>query len=94
MRKSLSVSTDSAQMPASSHAGQLWLPTFFYEQQLWAKGLGAVAGVDEVGRGALAGPVVAGAVIIDPATLENPLWSCATANCFRRAGESNWPEKS
>lgn len=30
---------------------------------------GIVAGIDEVGRGPLAGPVVAAAVIIDPATL-------------------------
>lgn len=30
---------------------------------------GLVAGIDEVGRGPLAGPVVAAAVIIDPATL-------------------------
>lgn len=62
-------------MPASGAAGQTWIPTFAFEQQLWAKGLCAVAGVDEVGRGALAGPVVAGAVIIHPATLEHPLWS-------------------
>ncbi len=42
-----------------------------YEVELWAAGLRAVAGVDEVGRGALAGPVVAAAVILppDPATL-------------------------
>lgn len=30
---------------------------------------GVVAGIDEVGRGPLAGPVVAAAIIIDPATL-------------------------
>lgn len=30
---------------------------------------GVVAGIDEVGRGPLAGPVIAAAVIIDPATL-------------------------
>ncbi|WEV51995.1 ribonuclease HII [Lactobacillus sp. ESL0731] len=35
-----------------------------YEQQFWAKGQ-IVAGVDEVGRGPLAGPVVTAAVIID-----------------------------
>ena len=36
-----------------------------HERQLHAAGLRAVAGVDEVGRGCLAGPVVAGAVILD-----------------------------
>jgi ribonuclease HII len=36
------------------------------EEAAWARGL-RVAGVDEAGRGPLAGPVVAGAVILDPA---------------------------
>jgi ribonuclease HII len=36
------------------------------ERELRARGFKAVAGVDEVGRGALFGPVVAGAVILDP----------------------------
>ncbi len=37
------------------------------ERRLRGEGHRAVAGVDEVGRGCLAGPVVAGAVILDPA---------------------------
>ncbi len=36
------------------------------ERELRARGFHAVAGVDEVGRGALFGPVVAAAVILDP----------------------------
>ncbi len=36
------------------------------ERELWAAGLEHVAGVDEVGRGPLAGPVVAAAVIFRP----------------------------
>lgn len=36
------------------------------ERELHARGFHAVAGVDEVGRGALFGPVVAGAVILSP----------------------------
>jgi ribonuclease HII len=36
------------------------------ERELWGRGVGAVAGVDEVGRGPLAGPVVAAAVILRP----------------------------
>ncbi len=35
-----------------------------YERELWASGLTHIAGVDEAGRGPLAGPVVAGAVIL------------------------------
>ena len=37
-------------------------PDFSEEQKLWAKGYNLVIGVDEVGRGCFAGPVVAGAV--------------------------------
>lgn len=36
------------------------------ERALWARGIGAVAGIDEAGRGPLAGPVVAAAVIMPP----------------------------
>jgi ribonuclease HII len=39
---------------------------FAQEEPLWARGL-RVAGVDEAGRGPLAGPVVAAAVVLDPA---------------------------
>lgn len=38
-----------------------------YEKELWEEGL-LVAGVDEAGRGPLAGPVVAAAVILPPFT--------------------------
>jgi ribonuclease HII len=41
--------------------------TLRYEQKAWASGAARVAGVDEVGRGSLFGPVVAAAVILDPA---------------------------
>jgi ribonuclease HII len=37
-----------------------------FEQLAWAAGAKLVAGVDEVGRGCLFGPVVAGAVILEP----------------------------
>jgi len=37
-----------------------------FEKQAWAAGAKLVAGVDEVGRGCLFGPVVAGAVILEP----------------------------
>ncbi len=41
-------------------------PTDAIERRLRLKGLRAIAGVDEAGRGPLAGPVVAAAVILDP----------------------------
>ena len=40
--------------------------TLKFEKQAWASGAQRVAGVDEVGRGALFGPVVAAAVILEP----------------------------
>ena len=39
-------------------------PSLFHEQELHARGIRPVAGVDEAGRGPLAGPVVAAAVIL------------------------------
>ena len=40
------------------------MPSFIEEEQLVAKGYRLIAGVDEAGRGALAGPVLAAAVIL------------------------------
>ena len=37
-----------------------------YEARAWRTGLERIAGIDEAGRGPLAGPVVAAAVIIAP----------------------------
>lgn len=39
-------------------------PNLKFEQDLWNSGLAFVAGFDEAGRGALAGPVAVGAVIL------------------------------
>lgn len=41
------------------------LPDFKYEKKLYKKGYKFVAGVDEVGRGCFAGPLVTGCVIFD-----------------------------
>ena len=41
-------------------------PDFAEEQILWSRGYRHVAGIDEVGRGCLAGPVTAAAVILPP----------------------------
>ena len=42
------------------------MPDLTYEHRLRARGVGLVAGVDEAGRGPLAGPVVAAAVVLPP----------------------------
>jgi ribonuclease HII len=41
-------------------------PDFGFESKLWEKGIRFIAGVDEAGRGALAGPVSAGALVLPP----------------------------
>ncbi len=38
----------------------------FFERDIWRRGFALIAGVDEVGRGALAGPLVAAAVVLPP----------------------------
>lgn len=50
-------------------------PDTFFESQFWKNGLVHVAGLDEAGRGALAGPVAVGAVILptDEALLSETL---------------------
>jgi ribonuclease HII len=39
-------------------------PDLSYEHRLWRSGINYIAGLDEAGRGALAGPVAVGAVIL------------------------------
>ncbi len=46
---------------------------FEFEQKLWQSGVARVAGVDEAGRGPLAGPVVAAAAILPPRWAETGL---------------------
>jgi ribonuclease HII len=57
------------------HQGRELRCTFRFEDEARAKGYRFIAGVDEVGRGALCGPVVAGAVILctgfDPAGIDD-----------------------
>ncbi len=47
-------------------AGRDRFPTLEFEKNLWGDGFLHVAGIDEAGRGALAGPVSAAAVILPP----------------------------
>ncbi|HOK05157.1 MAG TPA: ribonuclease HII [Victivallales bacterium] len=44
----------------------------FFESELWEKGITFIAGVDEAGRGPLAGPVVAAAVALRNSQLDIP----------------------
>jgi ribonuclease HII len=46
-------------------------PNFAEEKKLWKKGYKYVAGLDEAGRGALAGPVVASLVVVTTAKIKN-----------------------
>lgn len=48
-------------------------PTFFIEHEYWSQGVARIAGIDEAGMGALAGPVVAGAVMFSESALEKIL---------------------
>jgi ribonuclease HII len=63
---------DLAQLPAS--------PDLSFESKLWSEGKQLVAGIDEAGRGALAGPVVAGVVILPP--------ECSIANRLKGVRDS------
>jgi len=45
------------------------IPNYKIELAILASGSGHVVGIDEVGRGCLAGPVVAAAVVLDPAAI-------------------------
>lgn len=60
--------TSPAQPPDDPGSERLQDP-LDYERRFWSRGLSGVAGVDEVGRGPLAGPVVAAAVILPEGTI-------------------------
>jgi ribonuclease HII len=52
--------------PAPKHPVRAETPTVGIERLLWDADLSLVAGIDEAGRGAWAGPVVAAAVVLRP----------------------------
>ena len=60
------------------------LPDFTFETASFALGLIRVAGIDEVGRGPLAGPVTAAAVVLDPARIPHGLRDSKVLNAVRR----------
>ncbi len=59
-------------------------PDFSFEDQALAEGAARVAGVDEVGRGPLAGPVVAAAVRLDPENIPPGLMDSKALSARRR----------
>lgn len=65
-------------------------PNFFYEKRLWKKGFKYVVGIDEVGRGAFAGPVVTAAVIFPCISFEYKprSYKIAEANKIDRINDS------
>ncbi|UYV39625.1 ribonuclease HII [Rhodobacteraceae bacterium D3-12] len=60
------------------------MPDFTFEQSALARGFACVAGVDEVGRGPLAGPVTAAAVILDPNRIPDGLNDSKKLSAKRR----------
>ena len=63
-----SAMTSPAATPDSEDFGRLQDP-LEYERRFWSRGVLDIAGVDEAGRGPLAGPVVAAAVVLPPDTV-------------------------
>src|SRR5713101_9515380 len=60
-------------------------PEPLFEQHLWQEGVALVAGVDEVGVGAWAGPLIAAAVILPRNTLLSGLNDSKLLSAKRRA---------
>ena len=59
-------------------------PDLFNETEAWQAGFQQVAGVDEVGRGPLAGPVTAAAVILNPKAIPDGLNDSKKLSAKRR----------
>jgi ribonuclease HII len=59
-------------------------PDFSFETELYSQGFTLIAGVDEVGRGPLAGPVVAAAVILDPNNIPEGLNDSKKLTSYKR----------
>jgi ribonuclease HII len=51
-------------MPSRNHPEAIGRPDLYFELPLWRAGCSCVGGIDEAGRGALAGPVSAAVVVL------------------------------
>ncbi len=69
---------------ADLFAPEAGFPDFSHEQMLMARGARFVAGVDEAGRGPLAGPVVVAAVRLDPNRIPSGLNDSKKLSADRR----------
>ncbi|WCR10208.1 ribonuclease HII [Paracoccus stylophorae] len=66
------------------------LPDYSFETLALARGARLVAGVDEVGRGPLAGPVTAAAVVLDTASIPDGLNDSKKLTPARREVLAGW----
>ena len=64
------------------------IPTLEFEHAFWSRKFALVAGIDEAGRGAWAGPVVAGAVILPRAHRIKTWWANAALRDLARVRDS------
>lgn len=69
-------------------------PDLTFESRLWGAGVQIVAGVDEAGRGALAGPVAAGAVVLpwDCESLADALGGVRDSKVMTSEARTHWAE--
>jgi ribonuclease HII len=67
-------------------------PNLAFEIALWEQGITLIAGVDEAGRGALAGPVAAGVVVLpsDQPDLMNRLSGVRDSKVMKPADRNAW----
>jgi ribonuclease HII len=74
-----------------SRRAEALFPTLEYEQYLWKGGFSHVAGIDEAGRGAWAGPVAAAAVILPcDITLLEKLEGVRDSKLMTPAARESW----
>ncbi|MFC0199883.1 ribonuclease HII [Paracoccus rhizosphaerae] len=66
------------------------MPDYAFEAEALSRGARLVAGVDEVGRGPLAGPVTAAAVILDPLNIPDGLNDSKQLSAPRREALADW----
>lgn len=64
------------------------IPSLEYEYAFWRRGYRAVAGIDEAGRGAWAGPVIAGVVILPRVHHIQRWWTHTELHALARVRDS------